>query len=50
MGGITVLHPAALLQTGRDPTWHVQQFRPHAAPNGNIVAIHPVSSGGGACQ
>ncbi|MGZ6142762.1 MAG: hypothetical protein ACXWLM_05460 [Myxococcales bacterium] len=49
MGGITVLHPAAFIQTGTDPRWHVQQFRPHSAPNGNIVELRPASGGGGGC-
>lgn len=49
MGGITVLHPAAFIQTGKDPRWHVQEFRPHSAPNGNIVKLSPVSAGGGGC-
>lgn len=49
MGGLTVLHPAAFLQTGKDPQWHVQQFHPHAEPNGNVIELHPVSGGGGGC-
>lgn len=49
MGGTTVLHPAAFIQTGKDPDWHTQQFRPHSAPNGNVVVLHPATGGGGGC-
>jgi hypothetical protein len=49
MGGITVLHPAAFIQTARDPRWHVQELRPHSAPDGNVVSLHPASGGGGGC-
>ena len=50
MGGITILSPAGLLQdSAKDPFWGDQQINPHAAPNGHVMHLHPVSGGGGGC-
>jgi len=49
MGGITVLHTAAFLQTGKDPNWHVQQFHPIRRRTATSSSCTRSARAGGGC-
>ncbi len=49
MGGMTVTHPAALIQEQESDNWSTVGIHPHSAPNGHEMTLHPVTGGGGPC-
>lgn len=50
MGGMTALHPAALIQEQASDEWSTLGIFPHSAPNGHTMTLHVVTGGGGACD
>ncbi|MGE5183812.1 MAG: hypothetical protein ACM31C_17200 [Acidobacteriota bacterium] len=50
MGGMSVTHPAALIQEHETDDWSTVGIHPHSAPNGHEMSLHPVIGGGGACD
>lgn len=50
MGGMTALHPAALIQEQASDEWDSLGVFPHSAPNGHTMTLHVVTGGGGACE
>jgi hypothetical protein len=50
MGGMSVTHPAALIQDQASDDWSTVNIFPHSVPNGHTMQLHVVTGGGGACS